>query len=180
MTNFAFFGMYCLPLNKQTNERKFVEMNISLTEKQNQTINTDKIGIFNQYFAELKIGNKFHFAGFLKGDDVVRMFSMSDVYVMPSVSEPFGISPLEAMRSNVPVIISNQSGVAEILKHAVKVDFWDVDAIANAIYGLVNYTGLSKMFRRYGRSEVENLKWENAAFKVKNVYESAINNTILE
>ena len=84
------------------------------------------------------------------------------------------------MRSNVPVIISNQSGVAEILKHAVKVDFWDVDAIANAIYGLVNYTGLSKMFRRYGRSEVENLKWENAAFKVKNVYESAINNTILE
>ncbi|MBI5217708.1 MAG: glycosyltransferase family 4 protein [Bacteroidia bacterium] len=124
--------------------------------------------------AELKMGTKFHFAGFLKGDDVVRMFSMSDVYVMPSVSEPFGISPLEAMRSNVPVIISKQSGVSEILKHAIKVDFWDVDAIANSIYGLLNYEGLPKMFRRYGREEVDNLKWENAAFKVKELYEGVI------
>lgn len=130
--------------------------------------------------AELKIGTKFHFAGFLKGEDVVRMFSMSDVYVMPSVSEPFGISPLEAMRSNVPVIISKQSGVSEILKHAVKVDFWDVDAIANSIYGLLNYEGLSKMFRRYGKAEVDNLKWENAALKVKEVYESAIIESILK
>ena len=78
--------------------------------------------------AQLHIGTKFHFTGFLKGPEVDTMFAMSDVYVMPSVSEPFGISPLEAMRSNVPVVISKQSGVSEVLKHALKVDFWDIDA----------------------------------------------------
>lgn len=122
---------------------------------------------------KLGISNRFQFAGFLKGEDVDRLFSISDVYVMPSVSEPFGISPLEAMRSSVPVIISKQSGVSEVLKYAVKVDFWDVDALSDAIYGLIKYDGLSKMFRRYGRDEVENLKWDNAAKNVKKVYESA-------
>ena len=84
--------------------------------------------------AKLRIATHFHFTGFLKGQDVQKMFAQSDVYVMPSVSEPFGISPLEAMRSGVPTIISKQSGVAEVLKHALKVDFWDVDALADAIY----------------------------------------------
>ena len=120
--------------------------------------------------AQLHIGTKFHFTGFLAGQDVDTMFAMSDVYVMPSVSEPFGISPLEAMRSNVPVVISKQSGVSEVLKHALKVDFWDVDALADAIYGLLHYEGLSLMFRRYGKQEVDNLKWDNAALKVKEVY----------
>ncbi|HRW21871.1 MAG TPA: glycosyltransferase family 4 protein, partial [Bacteroidales bacterium] len=124
--------------------------------------------------AALKIADKFHFTGFLKGDDVLKMFALSDVYVMPSVSEPFGISPLEAMRSNVPVIISKQSGVAEVLKHAVKLDFWDVDAMADAIYVLINYERLTKMFKKLGKKEVENIKWDNAAFKVKNIYESLI------
>ena len=124
--------------------------------------------------ARLRIGDHFHFAGFLKGDDVLRVFALSDVYVMPSVSEPFGISPLEAMRSNVPVIISKQSGVAEILTHAIKVDFWDTDALADAIYALITYKGISEMFRKYVRHEVDNLKWENAAFKVKEVYLTAI------
>ena len=100
---------------------------------------------------------------------------MSDVYVMPSVSEPFGISPLEAMRSNVPVVISKQSGVAEILKHALKVDFWDIDALADAIYGLLHYEGLKKMFIKYGKDEVDNLKWDNAAFKVLEVYHKSTN-----
>lgn len=124
--------------------------------------------------AQLGIATKFHFAGFLQGKEVLQMFRMSDVYVMPSVSEPFGISPLEAMRSSVPVIISKQSGVSEILKHALKVDFWDIDAMADAIYGLLNYNGLSRMFRRYGKEEVDNLKWENAAFLVKQIYEEII------
>lgn len=126
--------------------------------------------------AKLKICDRFHFTGFLKGEDVYRMFSMSDVYVMPSVSEPFGISPLEALRSNVPVIISKQSGVAETLNHAVKTDFWDVDAMADAIYGIINYPALSKMFLRYGKTEVENLKWDNAARKTIDVYNSAVFN----
>ncbi len=122
--------------------------------------------------AELGIADRFHFTGFLKGDDVQKMYSLSDVYVMPSVSEPFGISPLEAMKSNVPVIISKQSGVAEVLEYAVKVDYWDVDAMADAIYALVQYPALSKMFSSKGLEEVTGLKWDNAAAKVKEVYES--------
>jgi len=122
----------------------------------------------------LGISNKFHFTGFLKGPDVNRMFQMSDVYVMPSVSEPFGISPLEAMRSNVPVIISKQSGVAEVLKYAIKIDFWDIDAMADSIYGLLNYKALSNFFIKYGQEEVNNLKWENAADGIKGIYESTI------
>jgi glycosyltransferase involved in cell wall biosynthesis len=120
--------------------------------------------------ASLGIMDRFHFTGFLRGDDVYRMFSLTDVYVMPSVSEPFGISPLEAMQSNVPVIISRQSGVAEILKHAVKVDFWDIDAMADAIYGILNYEALSRTFKKFGKEEVEDLKWENSASKVREVY----------
>ena len=124
--------------------------------------------------ATLKIADRFYFTGFLKGDDVYRMFSISDVYVMPSVSEPFGISPLEAMHSNVPVIISHQSGVSEVLQYAIKVDFWDIDAMADSIYGLLNYDALSDMFKRLGKEEVENMKWESAALKVYNTYKSVV------
>lgn len=126
--------------------------------------------------AQLKIATKFHFTGFLAGAEVDTMFAMSDVYVMPSVSEPFGISPLEAMRSNVPVVISKQSGVAEVLQHALKVDFWDIDALADAIYGILHYEGLSKMFIRYGKAEVDNLIWENAAINILDVYNKAVIN----
>jgi glycosyltransferase involved in cell wall biosynthesis len=122
--------------------------------------------------AQLKIGTKFHFTGFLQGADVDKMFLLSDVFVMPSVSEPFGIVPLEAMRSNVPVVISKQSGVAEILKHALKVDFWDVHGMADAIYGLLHYDSLRKTFQKYGKDEVDSLKWDNAAYKIVQVYET--------
>ena len=124
--------------------------------------------------AQLKMATHFHFTGFLKGDDVRKMFRHSDVYVMPSVSEPFGISPLEAMRSGVPSIISKQSGVAEVLKHSIKVDYWDVDALADAIYGLLNYPALAKMVGESGYEEVNNLKWENAAIKIKQVYDDLL------
>ena len=124
--------------------------------------------------AALGISDRFHYTGFLKGDDVFRMFSISDVYVMPSVSEPFGISPLEAMQSNVPSIISYQSGVAEILTHAFKVDFWDVDALADAIYGLLNYPALSEMFKKHGMEEVHNMKWENSGKKVHSIYKEFV------
>lgn len=130
-----------------------------------------------RYAAKLGIADKFHFTDFLRGRDVDKMFGMSDVYVMPSVSEPFGISPLEAMRSNVPVIISKQSGVSEILQHAIKIDFWDVNAMADAIYSLIQYPALSEMFAKYGRDEVDNLKWENAAVHINDVYKSALENS---
>lgn len=122
--------------------------------------------------AKLGISSHFHFTGFLRGEDVKNMFAYSDVYVMPSVSEPFGISPLEAMKANVPTIISKQSGVAEVLHHAIKVDFWDVNALADAIYGLLTYPALSAMTVRCGLEEVNALKWDNAALKVKQIYES--------
>ena len=127
-----------------------------------------------RYVAKLGIADRFYFTGFLRGDDVQKMFALSDVYVMPSVSEPFGISPLEAMKTDVPTIISKQSGVAEVLKYAIKVDFWDVNALADAMYGLLNYPALSSLAAEKGREEVDNLKWDSAAVKVKRVYESAI------
>ncbi len=123
--------------------------------------------------AQLKIADRFHFTGFLRGEAVDRMFALSDVFVMPSISEPFGLVPLEAMRTNVPVIVSKQSGVAEILKHAIKVDFWDVEGTADAIYGLLHYEALSKIFIRYGKEEVDSLKWENAAVLIMDVYKDA-------
>jgi len=125
--------------------------------------------------AKLGISDKFHFTGFLQGEDVDRMLQISDVYVMPSVSEPFGISPLEAMQANVPVIISKQSGVAEVLNYAIKVDFWDIDAIANSIYGLLHYEAIGNVFRKHGKQEVLNLKWEYSAKRVKSIYESLLN-----
>ena len=127
--------------------------------------------------AELGISDRFHFTGFLSSEFVYKMFSISDVYVMPSVSEPFGISPLEAMRSNVPVIISKQSGVSEVLEHAIKVDFWDIDGMADSIYGLLNYKGVSELFRRFGKTEVNNLKWDKAAAEVVQVYQDVIQTT---
>jgi len=121
--------------------------------------------------AELRISSHFHFTGFLKGKEVEQMFALSDIYVMPSVSEPFGISPLEAMRSNVPVIVSRQSGVAEVLQHALKIDFWDINGLADAIYGLLHYQALSKTFSKFGKLEVDNLKWESVATKVNQIYQ---------
>lgn len=124
--------------------------------------------------AKLGISDRFHFTGFLRGADVSRMFALSDVYVMPSVSEPFGISPLEAMKIGVPTIISKQSGVAEVLKHSIKVDFWDIDALADAMYALLKYPALGRMSSKLGSEEVDSLKWDNAALKVKEVYLSTL------
>lgn len=126
--------------------------------------------------AALKITDRFHFTGFLKGADVFNMLDMSDVYIMPSVSEPFGISPLEAMQSNVPVIISKQSGVAEVLTHAVKTDFWDIDAMADAIYGILNYPDLANMIIKNGKEEVIKLKWDNSARHVRDIYYRVLGN----
>ena len=126
--------------------------------------------------AALRITDRFHFTGFLKGRDVFTMLEMSDVYIMPSVSEPFGISPLEAMQSNVPVIISKQSGVSEILTHAVKTDFWDIDAMADAIYGILKYPDLARMIIKNGKEEVIRLKWDNSARHVRDIYYRVLGN----
>ncbi|MCQ2161753.1 MAG: glycosyltransferase family 4 protein [Bacteroidales bacterium] len=127
-----------------------------------------------KHVAKLGISDRFHFTGFLRGKDVQTMFALSDVYIMPSVSEPFGISPLEAMRTNVPSIISHQSGAAEILKYAFKVDFWDVDAMADCIFALLKYPALASFAAKQGYEEVNRLKWNGATAKLKTIYESLI------
>ncbi|RIJ49979.1 glycosyltransferase family 1 protein [Maribellus luteus] len=124
--------------------------------------------------AQLGIADRFHFTGFLKGNDVSNLFRMTDVFVMPSVSEPFGIVPLEAMQLDVPVIISNQSGVAEVLENVIKVDFWDTFAMADSIHGILSYPSLSAHFKKEGRNEVGELKWVNSAMDVKKVYDSVV------
>jgi glycosyltransferase involved in cell wall biosynthesis len=124
--------------------------------------------------AALGIGHKVLFTGFLRGRDVDRVFRMADCYVMPSVSEPFGIAPLEAMRNDVPVIVSKQSGVSEVLTHCLKVDFWDTDEMANKIVAVLRYPPLGQTLREHGRFEVRGLKWSGAADKCVKAYGRAI------
>lgn len=120
--------------------------------------------------AEMGIGNKVLFTGFLRGDDVDRVYDMADLYVMPSVSEPFGIAPLEALNRDVPVLISNQSGVSEVLTHALKVDFWDTTEMANKIVAVLKHAPLHMTLREHGNFEVRKLRWEDAAKKCARIY----------
>ncbi len=124
--------------------------------------------------ADMGIGDKVLFTGFLRGKDVQRVYEMADLYVMPSVSEPFGIAPLEALNHDVPVLISNQSGVAEVLTHALKVDFWDVDEMANKILAVLKYPPLQITLREHGNFEVRKLRWEDAAVNCAKVYSDAM------
>ncbi len=121
--------------------------------------------------AQLGIGHKVLFTGFLRGNDVRRIFRMADLYVMPSVSEPFGIAPLEALDNDVPVIISKQSGVSEVLSHVLKVDFWDVTEMANKIAAVLRYPPLQMTLRSHGNFEVRRLRWKDAARRCLGVYE---------
>ncbi len=127
-----------------------------------------------QRVAELGLARHVHFTGFLKGSDVERMYAMADIYVMPSVSEPFGISPLEAMAADVPVIVSRQSGVAEVVRNALKVDFWDVTDMANKILALLRYPVLRRQLAEEGRSEVQELRWEVRGRLVGDIYAEVV------
>ncbi len=122
----------------------------------------------------LNLSDNFIFTGFLKGNEVRNLLKCSDVYIMPSVSEPFGISPLEAMYCRVPVIISKQSGVSEVIKHAVVVDFWDIDAMSDAVYSIIKRPVLHKTLKTRGKKEVKKINWETSALKVLHVYNELI------
>jgi glycogen synthase len=124
--------------------------------------------------ANLGIGHKVLFTGFLRGPDVERVFRMADLYVMPSVSEPFGIAPLEAMSNDVPVIISKQSGVSEVLTHALKVDFWDINEMANKIIAVLRHPSLQSTLRQHGRIEVQKLSWVDSAQRCIDIYQQAL------
>jgi len=123
--------------------------------------------------ASMGIGHKVLFTGFLRGSDVEKVFKMADLYVMPSVSEPFGIAPLEAMSHEVPVIISKQSGVSEVLTHALKVDFWDINEMANKIIAVLKHPPLASTLRQHGSFEVRRLSWGDAARQCVQIYEQA-------
>lgn len=120
--------------------------------------------------AQLKLASRIHFTGFLKGDQVHQVWYVTDVYVMPSVSEPFGITPLEAARAGVPIIVSNQSGVAEVMDHAIKIDFWDTDALADAIINVFRHKALSESLKRNSKKEIQSLTWTRAAKKINKLY----------
>ena len=126
--------------------------------------------------AQRNISDRFHFTGFLRGRQVYEMLKASDVYVMPSVSEPFGISPLEAMQVGVPSIISKQSGCAEILTNVIKIDYWDIDAMADAIYSIITYPAIYKQLREEGEREVNEIKWKYAGQKVLDIYHNVLRN----
>lgn len=130
----------------------------------------DMMGRIIEMAAAMGIGHKVLFTGFLQGQDVQKVFEMADLYVMPSVSEPFGIAPLEALNHDVPVLISKQSGVAEILTHALKVDFWDVKEMANKILAVLRYPPLHMTLREHGNFEVRKLTWEDSAKKCAGIY----------
>ena len=116
------------------------------------------------------ISDRFHFIGFLRGKEVYEMYKNSDVFIMPSVSEPFGIAPLEAMQMGVPSIISKQSGCAEILSNVIKVDYWDVNEMANAIYSIITYPAMFRQLQERGLEEVGQIVWKKAGTKVINIY----------
>jgi len=120
--------------------------------------------------AELGLGRKFYFTGFLSGEELEKVFLESDLYVMPSVSEPFGISPLEAMFHDVPVIISNQSGVSEVLSHALKFDFWDVNDLASKIIAMLDHSPLREEMLSRGAEELKGIQWGKAASTLTSIY----------
>ena len=123
-----------------------------------------------------KLGSKFIFAGFLSKAKVDELLSMADVYFMPSVSEPFGITALEAAQHLVPTVLSSQSGAAEVMKASLKADFWDTDKYANYIYALLKYGTLTQQLSESARAELDGLTWEHTAQKIFHVYEQLLTN----
>jgi glycosyltransferase involved in cell wall biosynthesis len=130
----------------------------------------DKLHGIIDLAAWLGIGHRVFFTRFLRGADVHRVYQMADLYVMPSVSEPFGIAPLEALQHNVPVLISKTSGIAETFRNALKVDFWDIDEMANKIVAVLRRPPLQQMLRVNGRQEALRFRWEDSAARVNEIY----------
>jgi glycosyltransferase involved in cell wall biosynthesis len=124
--------------------------------------------------AQMGISDKVLFTGFLRGEELRSIFKLADVFVMPSVSEPFGIAALESIIHGTPVIISKQSGVSEIVQNALKVDFWDTDEMANKILSVISYQSLKSVLQDNGRNEVGTFSWDTAANETMNLYKSLV------
>jgi len=136
--------------------------------------NGDMLGKLIERAAELEIADKIIFTGMLKGADVHKAFQLARVYVMPSVSEPFGLVALEALKNKCPIIISKQSGVAEVVNHAIKVDFWDINKISNAIVTGLKHPELFNELRDNGHKESESFNLDVPAKKVIDIYKEVL------
>jgi glycosyltransferase involved in cell wall biosynthesis len=124
--------------------------------------------------AELGISKNVLFAGFLEGYYVDMAYKMADLYVMPSVSEPFGITALEAIKNGTPVLISKQSGVSEVIRHCLKADFWDIEDMANKILAALNYQALHKTLKVHGAIEIKKFSWDEPAKRCIEIYKEAL------
>jgi len=124
-----------------------------------------------QEAAALGISDKVIFAGFLREGELDAMYRTADLFVMPSVSEPFGLTALEAVQNGTPVILSKQSGVSEVVAHSLKVDFWDIDAMADAIIAVLSYPPLQDTMRNNARQELHAITWQHAAKSCINIYQ---------
>ena len=127
-----------------------------------------------QQSAELGISDRVLFAGFLRGDELLRVYKMADCFVLSSVSEPFGITALESIINGTPVILSKQSGVSEVLSHALKVDFWDTDEMAAKILSVLNYDALHLSLRKNALEEIKKSSWQEAAKQCLSVYREVL------
>jgi glycosyltransferase involved in cell wall biosynthesis len=123
---------------------------------------------------ELKIEKWFEFPGFVRGAELERWFTLAECFVMPSRSEPFGITPLEALACDTPVIVSRQSGVSEVLRHALKADYWDVDRIAQQILAVIRHDSLCADMLEMSSRELLHLHWRAAAQKTRGVYQDLV------
>ncbi len=128
-----------------------------------------------QEAAQLGISDKFIFTGFLRGKELTHIFKMADLFVMPSVSEPFGIAALESIIHGTPVIVSKQSGVSEVVQNALKVDFWDIDEMANKIISVLRHDSLQNTLSENGENEVRVFSWDTAASECLNIYRQVTN-----
>lgn len=124
--------------------------------------------------AELGIAHNVLFAGFLEGDQVLWVLNAADVYVMPSVSDPFGISCLEAMYASTPVIVSNQSGISEVVDNVMKVDYWDVDTIADNVVRLLRDPQYASELANRGAAEARTITWDHPASRCMAVYKEVL------
>ncbi|MBI2100688.1 MAG: glycosyltransferase family 4 protein [Candidatus Vogelbacteria bacterium] len=124
--------------------------------------------------AALGLGQHFIFAGFLRGAELDAIYQAADLYVLPSVSEPFGLTPLESLANGTPVLVSRQSGVSEVLRHALKVDFWDIEEMTNQIIAVLRHPPLQRTLAAYGQADARRVTWSAAAEKCLNIYRSLV------
>ena len=134
----------------------------------------DMTGQIVEQAAALGLGQRFIFAGFLRGDELDAIYQAADLLVMPSVSEPFGLTPLESLANGTPVLVSRQSGVSEVLRHALKVDFWDIDEMVNQIIAVLRHPPLKRTLAVYGQTDARRVTWSAAAEKCLNIYRSLV------